>query len=167
MSLVAILALTEVLARVSGDSFIKQCQDLFKTINQGSFEEGYVFLWKYMSTVEGATGRLLVFYFGLFLVFSIRKCPAPIVAIFVLVILGYFYHATMLVVFKKTVFYGRLIHMYVPFIVWSLVLFLKYSLKDIHHRLIIPLVLCFSLASFLAFAARYVRLSYPIDFRYK
>jgi hypothetical protein len=133
---VACLAVFEGVSRLGGGSYIADAVRLAGTVVQGSFEESFTFIFKYLFEVEGLKGIVLIIglaLFGIFMVFNTPKMPdnsAILVLGIALVSLflayasaGYFLH--------KMVFYGRLLHQYFPFIV----IFLVYSI----HQLLIKL----------------------------
>jgi hypothetical protein len=112
----------ELISNFSGRSYIEDSITLSGNITQGSFEESFSFLIKYLFDVEGVSGIFLIA--GLVLLsmicfFSLRKTritDSPVILLFSLLsglfvlyaCLGYFNHSV--------VFYGRLLHQYYPFI---------------------------------------------------
>ena len=123
------LLLFEAISRPGGTSYIKASVTLSNTISQGSFNEGYSFLFKYLLDVEGVTGAILIT--GCIAAIAVasreiitqRRLNSIVLVITFLVILflvysgtGYFLH--------KMVWYGRLLHQFyflLPiFTIWAL-----------------------------------------------
>lgn len=129
----------ELMARVAQNSYINDLIRLSKTISQGSFEESFSFIFKYFFEVEGFTGILLFILIFLFFIgsvfllikgkFQIHKIIFNISIVLVLFFVsyaasGYFLH--------KTVFYGRLIHQFIPFLcILSIFAFQNFVIKSI------------------------------------
>lgn len=108
----------EGLSRIGGSSYIGDAFLLAGTVIQGSFEESFTFMPKYLLEVEGIKGIILMIGMVLFVAFMVINWQKER-SIFVLGIglislflayasAGYFLH--------KLVFYGRLLHQYFPFI---------------------------------------------------
>jgi hypothetical protein len=120
---ITMLAITEAISRAGGNSYITSALTLSSTITQGSFDEAYSFLFKYLFEVEGITGILIIallafFYCRSVATFNFRKISTEnlfvilSVSITTLFLLyasaGYFLHTWVL--------YGRLLHQFFPFI---------------------------------------------------
>jgi hypothetical protein len=115
------LGIFEGLSRVAGGSYIADALSISGSITQGSFEESYSFIVKYLFEVEGVMGGVLLFgvflYYSI-LIFSFRKSIVNkrlfLLGIFLIGI--YFTYASIGYFFHKMIFYGRLLHQYMPFI---------------------------------------------------
>ena len=164
----AVIVLAELLARFSGSEYVLDFLQL-GIRSQGSFEEGYVFAWRYLTEVEGLIGYALSGLFLIYLLYLLRRPPrSPAAAALFLAATGaYLFNGTYSVVFKSMVFRGRLFHMYVPFLVWGAVMTLN-SIRREGVRIALCLALFgLSLVSFFPFAVRYGGIWYPRDFRYR
>src|SRR5690606_3131693 len=117
------LLIVEAISRLVGLSYISDALRLSTTITQGSYEESFTFIVKYLIQVEVATGLLLLIGLGLFsfvLINSIRRdSPRPHPSILLLgitLISVYLAYAAAGFFFNTMVTYGRLLHQYFPFI---------------------------------------------------
>lgn len=179
LSFLAILVFFELLARVGQTSYLAYLGKHAERINQGSFSEGFTFLPKYLFEVEGGIGVvILVATIWCILKWSILllKGNLPFKSVFYLDVLpvlffsmfmGFFYHATLSLA-QRMVFYGRLLHMYYPFLIWAtmavVVELRSKSLKKLLAYGAFPLL---SIFSFLHFALAYNQIAYPLDVLYK
>lgn len=113
----------EKIGRLVGKSYILDAKGLSKTITQGSFEESFVFILKYLYGVEGVTGIILLIGLSIFFITMLGQInnktfkQFSIISLLGIALLwmylayafaGYFLH--------KVVYYGRLLHQYLPFI---------------------------------------------------
>ncbi|MBI4726371.1 hypothetical protein HY768_03960 [candidate division TA06 bacterium] len=175
-SLALVMLVFEGLARLGGSSYLNNARGLPATIIQGSFKEGYTFGVKYLVQVEGMIGLLLVicllWYAGLIVRELARQGPKKLLKdyVFLLFILsgaGFMIHASISAIFHKMVFYGRLLHLYLPFLVWT-----GFqgpgSLKMPRWRNVsYALMIAASVISFTFFAFSYSGLAYPRDVLYR
>jgi hypothetical protein len=126
----------EALSWFGGGSYITDARQLAGTIIQGSFEECFTFIVKYLLDVEGVKGIILLLGLVLFAFFMGQnrlKIPAhstlSVLSIILLTVflayasVGYFFH--------KAVLYGRLLHQYFPFIC----LFSVYAINELLIKL--------------------------------
>jgi hypothetical protein len=117
------LFIFEKIGRLVGQSYILDAKGLSKTITQGSFEESFVYIIKYLFEVEGVTGIILLISLPIYFFMILNKIKnktfkqdslISLVGIALLTtylsyaFAGYFLH--------KVVYYGRLLHQYLPFI---------------------------------------------------
>lgn len=117
------LFIFEKIGRLVGKSYILDAKGLSTTITQGSFEESFVYIIKYLWGVEGVTGIILLIGLSIFFITMVYQFKNKTFKQFSLISLlgisllgmylayafaGYFLH--------KVVFYGRLLHQYLPFI---------------------------------------------------
>jgi hypothetical protein len=119
----ACLLSVELLSRVAGKSYIMAALKLSKMQNQGSYAETYTFLWKYLSEVEGLVGLAVMLASCLFLVQVLRRRGwrsdgGQGLALFLGASLSLVYltHASSGYFLHNIVFYGRLMHQYIPFL---------------------------------------------------
>lgn len=108
----------EVFFWIGGNSFIKECIKIGGSIGQGSFSEGFVYAGLYMQMVEGPLGLLLLFLalVGIALVL-VKPSRQPVPLLLMLALAAYLSYGFATYVLWKFVFYGRILHMYYPFMV--------------------------------------------------
>ncbi len=169
LSVIGVIGLWEALAQLSGNSFIANCRILFTALTQeqGNFEEGYIFLFRYMKHVEGIIGYVILGLFFSYLIFILPKKKSIINVIFIVLIGGYLWQGTLGVFFHKMVCYGRIIHMYMPFLVLGAMLTISHIVKSRFQKIALAVLFMISLSSFSSFASEYMNLSYPINFNYE
>lgn len=158
----------ELLARFAGRSYFEDLSYLSRVITMGDASEGYVFAWRYLRDVEGVVGVALLV---LCMVLLLMQCSpgrgrlTPVVRVtFLAVCAAYLFHASMGVLFGRMVFYGRLLMVYMPFVVGAAVLAI---VRLEHLRLRSAGIVCLvalSLASFARFAHTYASVEYPHEF---
>jgi hypothetical protein len=142
-------------------SFIRSVMELSGTIDHGDYAEGYVFGILQMVAADGIFGVfvLLLFAGSVVLVLRRRDLDPRIRAVIVLTLLAYLAYGTLAVVFHKTVQYGRLIHMYMPFVAMSVTL----AIATLQHyqRIAWATVLIVGAISFAGNAVIYLPMVYP------
>lgn len=155
----------ECLARYAGTTWIGSTSQFSPTM--GLLSEGYVFAWHYLINAEGLVGLILAVLFVLFIgraVYYRRMDSAAVASL--IAIACYLIHATLGVVFHKTVFYGRILLMYVPFVVIGAVLAIEGIRSAAVRRIATCMILLATCYSFVQFAWSYSKLTYPADFWY-
>ncbi|MCH8966147.1 MAG: hypothetical protein IID43_00575 [Planctomycetes bacterium] len=167
-SAAAVLGVLEFLSHLAGRSYLAISLRLSATLQeeQGTFEEGYVFLLKCMTASEGVIGYTVLFLFFIYILFILPRRSGRLKAVFATVVLGYLVHATFSVVFHQLVFYGRIMHMYVPFVVLGAALAVNHLHGSRIRKSVMGLVSVISLVSFIGFASEFTQLSYPNDLTY-
>jgi hypothetical protein len=117
------LIIFEKMSRFVGGSYILDAIGLSKTINQGSYEESFVFILKYLFEVERLTGIILLISLLIYcflMVYQIKnktfKQHSLIMLLGIAFIGMYLTYASAGYFFHEVVFYGRLLHQYFPFI---------------------------------------------------
>lgn len=165
---IAGLVIFELLARFVGRSYFHDLGLLSTAITMGDYKEGYVFLWRYLRDVEGVVGVVLFVLSCGFAVFALwrRKVPMPLSMRtgLIVAILCYLFHASMGVLAGKMVFYGRVMMIYLPFVVVGAVLALSHLRPLGLRRAGVCALLAASVYSFVSFAVPYSRIVYPADF---
>ncbi len=165
------LLIFEITAQLGGTSFIKNSLLLSGTIVQGSFEECFSFLFKYLVEAEGVNGIFMVLGICGFIILSvinlrrIKKTGFPdIYLVFLILFLlfmvysaaGYFGH--------KVVWYARLLKQFIPFIViisiFSLDKFMPSERIKTSMLYGLGIVLCLT---YLTRLLEYKNLDYPKD----
>ncbi|OGX83178.1 hypothetical protein BEN47_17730 [Hymenobacter lapidarius] len=177
--LLAVLASFELLARLSDTSYLASSRYIATTVTQGSFDEGFSFIATYFWEVEGWFGAMLLalFVVGLFLsakttwLLLVRRdykseAQLPLLALLSLAFLGWLGYAVTVQLAHKLVFYGRIIHFFVPFIVMgSLVVLQRVAQEPILNVWLLALGIL-GLWRFSTFALAYRTIEYPPDVVY-
>jgi hypothetical protein len=172
--LVAVLVvpiLWEATAWIAGFSFIWASQRFSTTLAseniagvQGAYEEGLSFLALYLVEVEGMAGLMLG---ALFLVFGILTVQGRFsrteTAMILAAIAAYLVYAVAVQALHWAVFYGRLVHMHLPFVVLAAVLVIRELKGSVLRYSIIATMLVASFLSFIPAANNALSLSFPRD----
>jgi hypothetical protein len=156
----------ELLTRYGHISYLRTLQSVSGTITQGDFNEGFTFLGQYLWQVEGLTGLglLLLALPGAWLVARSRNQPKTLG----LCTLGLFpvalwlLHAVLVYFAHSFVFYGRIIHFFVPFLVLYAVTALM-ALPATARRIGLTTLALITLVQFGHFLQQYQPLTYPRD----
>jgi len=156
--------LFECISWIVGKSFYQNTTQLLGAVTQGSFEEGFIFLYRYMRDVEGGIGICILTLFLIFVFVYLRKASSACKVLFVTVVAGYLFYGAMSVFYHRVVFYGRLLHMYIPFLVLGAVLFINMIKPGKVKYGIIVVTLILSMASFIRPAVMFAKLQYPREF---
>jgi len=163
-----VLAFFELLSGIGHTSYINNVLYLSETVNQGSFEESFSFIFKYLAEVEKLTGYLLILGMLLFLFYLpkwLQQKKYTNSIIFMLVIsflIPFLLHASLGFFFHKMIFYGRILHQFM-FIV---ILFLLYVLSQLptpkqqYVGCFIALVISIQ---FVVQIQTYLKIAYPRD----
>lgn len=172
------LLAAEALSRAGGGPpYWAVAYDLSRGILQGAPEEGYSFLGKYLLQVEGPLGALLLLLLFLALCrvplapsrlgrlswagWRPRSRRARLLAAAAVLFLA---HATAAAMLHRIVWYGRLLHLYLPLLVLAGVAALAATTRAWPARRITALALAgaaLSLGSFGLFLRGYLGLAYP------
>lgn len=179
--LAALLGLLEVLAYVSDTSYFASSRYLATTVTQGSFDEGFSFIGSYFQQVEGGfgLGLLALAAVGLILSFAqfraalAQRGSAPVAPTLwvTLVVAGFsaWLGYAMAVQFGHwLVFYGRILHFFVPLLVLSALGALQYLARPVRYGSHGVLLIGGALAvgHFGSFVAAYRLVAYPADVAY-
>lgn len=160
----------EVLCRagMGGSSYLGNAARLSATVTQGAFEEGYVFLVKYLTMVDGAGGLAMLVMAAAFAIVVVRRrrslSPRDLVlaqtfAIFALLYVAY---GTQAVVLHKMVFSGRFVRMYIPIVVIAAFGAVRIAGPQL-RQLILGGALLAAAVSFAMFVRSYAVVDYPVD----
>lgn len=171
---VSALLMFEIVAQLGHHSYLISSFDLAHTIDQGSYDEGFSFLFKYLLQVEGPVGLiliiLLVIYFYKVLIKLVRtRLPTALSDLdrIMFIATGFFlFHAFCTFYVHKMVFYGRLLHLYLPLIVLAAISVLESLVKYKIRDALLIVVSIFATGSFLIFFINYQKVSYPSDVLY-
>ncbi|MBD0297901.1 MAG: hypothetical protein ICV51_04450 [Flavisolibacter sp.] len=165
------LIIFELMSRLGGGvSYISQALYLSSTIKQGSFEESFSFIVKYLFEVEGLTGIFLIISIVLFIIILIQiinktfKQHVLVLLLGLLVIGSFLAYACAGYFFHKMVFYGRLLHQYFPFIsIFSLFTLRHLIQKEASIQLLLSLLSLVFTINFMYKFNYYKTFSYPRD----
>ena len=168
---VTIFVLFEGLYWSYGKSLVYGLAGLAIGINQGDYHESLEFLILYMKETNGIVGWILSYTFliigAISLVGLLRarmKVFDPVMVFLGLAFGAWAFHVVLGEVFEFMVFYGRLIHAFVPFMLWA-VLAVCLRLKSMASpALAVLAALC--LFSFWNFHQMYQSITYPRDVLY-
>ncbi len=169
------LAAEESFSRIGNVSFITSSMTLSSTVKLGDFSQTYVFLFQFLSEVEGIRGIILIIGFVLFpaiIVFSKQamnhQLKQEFLFVYVSTVFLYCLYAFNGYFLKNSVFYARITHQFVPFLILLLCILLfqiSQSTKYLSH-ISMALILCYSILFFPSLFAFY-NLEYPKDIEYK
>ncbi|MBC7485835.1 MAG: hypothetical protein H7282_03695 [Cytophagaceae bacterium] len=155
-----------------GKSLLYSLAGLSLDINQGDYHESLEFMIQYMKESNGAVGWLLSYAFLIAGALSLAALLRARMTVFdpLRVFLGlafgaWAFHVVLGEVFEFMVFYGRLIHAFVPFMIWGL-LSVAVRLKSLTAPAL-SVVIAISLFSFWNFHQAYQSITYPRDVLFK
>jgi hypothetical protein len=160
---VVILQLISLCAKYS---YFHEMYFVSKSIIQGSFDESPYFGPLYLIQVEYSIGIVLLLMFVVYLVcLWIPKIPInkKVRGVEIPAIIMYLFYVMLGFVFHQMVFYGRILHGFMPFIVWggfSVIDSIKSTI--IRSILLSALIIC-SFISFGKFYVEYQNIGYPYD----
>ncbi|MFA4902981.1 MAG: hypothetical protein WC600_09560 [Desulfobaccales bacterium] len=166
------LILCEKIARLVGKSYILDAIGLSKTITQGSFEESFAYLFKYFIEVEGLTGIILLIGLLVFISITLYRFKNKtfkqysLISLLGIGLIGmYLVYASTGYFFHKMVFYGRLLHQYVPFICILSIYSINETLTKVTRKsqLILCLISIIFIGNFWFSFINYNSYSYPRD----
>jgi hypothetical protein len=172
LGIIICLYIFEKTARIVGRSYIFFSLGLSKTITQGSFDESFSYIANYLFDVEGLTGIILLISLPLYILTIISQFKSKPVKQYSLIMLtsialaamflsyagiGYFLH--------RVVFYGRLLHQYLPFICIFAIFAINETLKKLTRRneLILFIISIVFIINFGVNFLNYNSLAYPRD----
>lgn len=168
LSSVAVIGAFESLARLTGRSYILDLWSMSGHINMGDPKEGYAFVWHYLRDVEETVGIALFTLFCGFAMLVLWRPGAQISragrTAMIAAVGCYLFHASLGVLLGRMVFYGRVLMIYLPFIVGGAVLALTHIGRPRLRRISVCGLLIASVYSFSNFASEYSRLAYPAEF---
>lgn len=164
----AVIGGFEVVARLGHTSYLGELRRLSGTITQGTFAEGFVFPLRYLSEVEGAAGWVLLAGVLAALPLAFRAGEAPPAWVRfrpVLLLLGaaFFYNCFASAVLHKMVWYGRLLHLYLPAAVLLAVFGVSQWRTPGGRRSAYMVLVGAGALSFALFAWSYQQIAYPRD----
>ncbi|UOQ77833.1 hypothetical protein MUN84_04015 [Hymenobacter sp. 5516J-16] len=159
-----VVAPLEILTRVGHISYLRTLQHLPATVNQGDFGEGFSFLPRYLWQVEGPTGGLLLLLALPGLWALLTKHPAPLTRVVALApLVAWLGHASLVFFAHQLVFYGRLVHFFLPFLVLYAGTALHLLRPGLLRRAATILLVGAALVHLGRFGRAYLALAYPRD----
>ena len=165
------LLIFEVASRAAGQSYLNSAIALSGTVIQGSFDETFSFLFKYLFQIEKVSGLILLsgmiaFFYTLNKSFKDEKYEVNILAIITLCVFVIYAGAGFF--FEKVVLYGRLLHQYFPLFCIFSVFGLKAVIDKFKNFSIIwtflVIILCINFSVNLF---EYIKFAYPRDDAFK
>jgi hypothetical protein len=121
-----LLLFFETISRIGSTSYITSAFLLSNAIIEGSYSEGFSFLFSYLFHVEKFLGIALLIGFLLSFFFVFKKGTyTNAKTLTILAVLSYLAYGTYVYAFHKMVWYGRVLHMYFPFLVIGALVFLN------------------------------------------
>lgn len=166
---VSVILTFELIARLGGVSYLMSGSTLSSTVTQGDFSEGYSFAVSYLINVEKALGYLLL----MLLLWSLGSLLWPArfgsaetikfrqqrILLTLTLMLSWLCYASLAYVGHKLVFYGRILHLFMP----MLVLVCICGIANLKHSSIRYFLTVVSAASFLTFFVAYSKVLYVKD----
>lgn len=154
----------ELLTRYGHISYLRTLQHLPATVTQGEFAESFSFVPRYLWEVEGSTGLLLLLGMLPGVWALLTRHPTPVARVVALVPgAAWLLHASLGYVAHHLVFYGRLVHFFLPF----LALYAATALQLLRLRWLYyaatAAISSVALGGLLRFAPAYLALAYPRD----
>ena len=171
--LIFLFIAVEAASRFAGTSYIYGAKGLSSTITQGSFDESYTFLFKYLFEVEGFTGYILIGVIPIFYVASYylhKNFPQFKLIIYLSfsLLISYILYASYGYFLHGVVFYGRLIHQFIPFIcILAVVLFSTLSRIEKYVSYGIILVSILFVLNYAFNFLKFIPLGYPREINWE
>ena len=157
------LAIFELVAQSVNKSYINESIILSQTIIQGSFEESFSFLFKYLIEAEGFNGIIIIIGLGLFIfqlvmTLAVNKKLNDIQIILITLFSIFITYSIFGFYLHKVVWYARLLKQFIPFLILFTIISLQfifefYNTKNHSKRIIIY---SFSLLSLLNFYTKII-----------
>jgi hypothetical protein len=167
----AIVLAMELFCRAGGISYVASARTLSGTITQGSFDEGWIFLPRYLIQVERFAGAVLLcgaaaFAYRLLRVVAGRRTLRPIHWVVIAATAGWAWQAFASTVLHSMVLYGRLIHPWMAFLVWATIESVRSAPRAALRNSLYAIVALASVVSWFLFARDYLPVAYPADVLY-
>lgn len=163
------LIIFESFSRFGGGSYIWDARHLSNTVSQGSYDESFTFIIKYLLEVEFLSGIIILISLLLFCILMIYqntkiKLQSHIIILGISIFGMYLSYAFIGYFFHKLVFYGRLLHQFFPFICILSIFSINELILKTKNRQLIFVVLSFVLIfNFTINFNQYCSYSYPRD----
>ena len=164
------LAIFEGIARIGNTSYIQDSITLSKTITQGSFGEGYTFLFKYLYNVEQIGGILItlgLIAYTFITIYSIinKKQLTNLNYLFIITCILFLFYASLGYFFHKMVWYGRLLHQFFFLLPILAAYSITYLSKNPKYKIIVTytLAVVFITSFLINFISYKTQYAYPRD----
>ncbi|TGE06397.1 hypothetical protein EU556_16260 [Hymenobacter fodinae] len=161
----SLLILTlELITRYGHISYLRSLQTLGPSIIQGDFAEGFTFTGRYLWEIEGTLGVLLLLLAlpGIAVLVRSGVQNRKLLPLALAPLGLWLLHACLVYFGHKFVFYGRILHFFIPFLVLHAVTALT-ALPPMLRRLGQGVLVGLALWGFVRFISQYERLAYPRD----
>ncbi|MEI8279388.1 MAG: hypothetical protein WCG87_06465, partial [Bacteroidota bacterium] len=169
--IVTTILIMQFISFIGGTNYIHGAAQLSKTILQGDFKEGFSFVLYYMMDVENTYGFVWIIGIILFVIISFKSVIANrfgsnykygILSIFIYYsLVVFFYYAYNSYVLHKMVFYGRILHMFIPAIVLATFAVVDIC-KENTKRIITVILLSVAIVNISVFYAKANNVVYPL-----
>ncbi|MCS7017504.1 MAG: hypothetical protein RMJ87_04855 [Cytophagales bacterium] len=164
----SVLAFWEIVTRIGGYSYISSLKNLSGTITQGSFDEGLVYPFLYLWQVEYFTGWVLILmmFIPIFLNLKKNHSSSYILIISTIAFLFLIMYALQCYFLRKMVFYGRILHMFMPLFAISFCITINYIIEKVRIIFFLRIILVFVLIVFVDFLIKnnaFINIAYPRD----
>jgi hypothetical protein len=162
------ILVTEVVGRWAGFRYLSRARELSTTIVGGSFDEGWIFLPRYLIEVERAAGIILLAGIAAYAIAAMvdirrRRHVAAIHWIVAAAAGGWIWQAVLSWGVRTMVLYGRLIHPWMAMLAFALAFAIHALPKSRTKAAVCVTVLTVSIVSWATSARDYYRLAYPRD----
>ena len=168
MGFILALLFFQVISLCSDINYLKSSINLYHSTLQGSFEEGFSFIIKYMNDVENKFGFIWLLGFSSFLIFVLvhkndeMKKYKKFFILSVYTLCAYLYYAFNVYYLHNMVFYGRIIHQFIPILIISTFIFIDVLFKIFKRKVGIVLV-AGSILNLSFFYVKASNVAYPLD----
>lgn len=161
--ILSILFLIEFTTQIDGNSYILHNIEFSKEINQGSPSEGLIYAFKYFHQVEGVWGITLLICTLLSLPFVFVSANKEIKTFLIIGLGGYSIYGSYVLFTGNFVFYGRILHLFYPFLIFGLI----YFINLIKSKTLAYIVLIIAFVNYGFVVKDLNSLEYPRNFIYK
>lgn len=166
------LLLLQALSLTAGVNYLYDLIFLSGTINQGDFGETFIFPVLYLWEVEKYIGiSILAFYLVWIFKYILKRNKITITQndrlLFFISWIMYLFYASLGYFFHFNVFYGRILHYFIPFIVIGALLSINSFANKVHKYILLGGIVVVSVFSYLDFTATISAYGYPRDLLYK
>jgi hypothetical protein len=164
---IAVVLTYEASCQYFGKSYLKFISDYSKTVYMASPDEGFSFIFKYFSQVERWWGTcfLTLFFCGLLRIL-IKMEFNKRTMIVLIGVLAYILYGTIVILSEKVVFYGRVLHVFYPFVTIGVLVFLQ-DQKAIDYRKVYIGLASLALINYFMLIQDLNQIGYPRNAFYK
>lgn len=164
--LVLVVLIFEACAQSIGKSYIEYIIWFSTTIYHGSYSEGLSYIFIYFNLVEKWWGVVLLILFFTGALLAIRsQINEKVKYLLCLSITAYLIYGSYIYFFEKMVFYGRVLHMYYPFIILGVLCFFEQQ-KLINSKIIAILLIVLSFINYIFIINDLNNIGYPRSYIY-